>query len=179
MGFTFWDISKNVVHNTCERKNRGLSISQPPPKKKKKKKAMQSADELDALRQTVETALLQELDKAGKIASTAEFAKQNGFDHNLVVGVVKKFESHGLISSEVINYNAIELTPEGQEALAHGSPEARLWQFIDPVNGIPKAVAEVRTPQTNIFFFGPLFAMLTQHVNIRNNPLAKLASLRR
>lgn len=77
--------------------------------------------------------------KAGKsIESTYAFAQQNSLDHLLVVGIVKSLDAKEVAKITQREFNETTLTAAGQEAVAKGSPEARIWTALGD-NKVPQS----------------------------------------
>lgn len=69
--------------------------------------------------------------KAGKVVeSTYKYALTHGLDHLLVVGVVKSLDAKEVAKIAQIEFTETTLTVSGKEAVANGSPEARIWHKL-------------------------------------------------
>ncbi|KAL6054129.1 phenylalanine--tRNA ligase [Balamuthia mandrillaris] len=82
----------------------------------------------------LESLVLQRLDKEGEIPSSQAFAEEHGCEHDLLVGALKSLEVYELVSLVLEASELKVLTPFGEEVLAKGSPEARLWHAV-PAGG--------------------------------------------
>eukprot|EP01052_Picozoa_sp_SAG31_P020005 SAG31_NODE_1484_length_8160_cov_5.766778_3_plen_278_part_00 len=78
----------------------------------------------------METSVLSALE-AGNIADSADFAAANGFDHmQLVDKCLKRMEAAEKIVREKKTTDGFKPTPDGEECLALGSPEFRVWSAL-------------------------------------------------
>lgn len=69
--------------------------------------------------------------KAGKtVDSTYKYALTHALDHLLVVGIVKSLDAKEVAKITQIEFTESSLTALGQDAVANGSPEARIWHKL-------------------------------------------------
>uniref|UniRef100_A0A915LVN2 phenylalanine--tRNA ligase n=1 Tax=Meloidogyne javanica TaxID=6303 RepID=A0A915LVN2_MELJA len=79
-----------------------------------------------------------------------ELAEQLNIDHQKVVGAIKSLQSHEeLVDVKEIKISKLQLTPEGEQVLAEGSHEYRVFDLVGE-QGVPKAIIDVRES------FGPI-----------------------
>jgi len=81
--------------------------------------------------QDLPTRVLQELDKAGQTDSLQLATSLGVDDVQRVVGAIKSLEALGdVVSAELYQIKRWQLTQEGREVFASGSPEAKLYQLV-------------------------------------------------
>lgn len=84
----------------------------------------------DDQKDTVSKQIVDLLTAGKSIESTYAFALQHTLDHLLVVGVVKSLDAKEVAKITQKEFNETTLTAAGQEAVASGSPEARIWHKL-------------------------------------------------
>eukprot|EP01119_Soliformovum_irregulare_P001986 TRINITY_DN11_c0_g1_i1.p1 TRINITY_DN11_c0_g1~~TRINITY_DN11_c0_g1_i1.p1 ORF type:complete len:496 (-),score=141.12 TRINITY_DN11_c0_g1_i1:58-1545(-) len=91
---------------------------------------------------TVESQLLQTLDKDGTILDSGKWSASIGLKHDdALVGTIMRLNGFELITTEKLEKKYNALTEEGKEIIKIGSPEARVWQAV-PEGGIEKPTLE-------------------------------------
>eukprot|EP01027_Heterolobosea_sp_BB2_P020782 GEZU01029681.1.p1 GENE.GEZU01029681.1~~GEZU01029681.1.p1 ORF type:complete len:525 (-),score=223.16 GEZU01029681.1:240-1814(-) len=92
----------------------------------------------------IESVVLRELDARGEIADSGAFAKEQGVDHQTLVGTLKSLESDNLIATSTQESKVWSLTAEGQKVLSDNqSPEIQIFNMI-PKEGILKSVLDAK-----------------------------------
>ena len=92
----------------------------------------------------VETALLLALKDGGEVESLS-FASERGFDHDVVVNVVKSLHSTGVDMAAFREVTKVQysLTEAGRECAERGSPEAQVRDAVpEGESGVPVAEAK-------------------------------------
>uniref|UniRef100_A0A915ML41 phenylalanine--tRNA ligase n=1 Tax=Meloidogyne javanica TaxID=6303 RepID=A0A915ML41_MELJA len=78
-----------------------------------------------------------------------ELAEQLSIDHQKIVGGIKSLQSHEeLVDVKEIKISKLQLTPEGEQVLAEGSHEYRVFDLVGE-QGVPKAIIDKES-------FGPI-----------------------
>nr|CAD2184625.1 unnamed protein product [Meloidogyne enterolobii] len=78
-----------------------------------------------------------------------ELAEQLNIDHQKIVGAIKSLQSHEeLVDVKEIKISKLQLTPEGEQVLAEGSHEYRVFDLVGE-QGVPKAIIDKES-------FGPI-----------------------
>ncbi|KAG5180894.1 phenylalanine--tRNA ligase [Tribonema minus] len=79
------------------------------------------------------------------IEDTWEFAISGGHDHAALVGALMSLQADAMTASEVRQASFWELTAEGKEVAAYGSPEYQVWKAVPAGDaGISKADLEAQ-----------------------------------
>jgi DNA-binding MarR family transcriptional regulator len=82
-----------------------------------------------------EGALLQHLHSAGEIADSFAYAGALGVEHQALVGLLKSLAADGLVELAPLTTNLLALTKEGEQVVAEGSPEWRLFDAVPSEGG--------------------------------------------
>jgi len=78
--------------------------------------------------------------KHGSIEDTGPWARARGLEHNEALdGALKRLNSYEVLALQTLESRAVALLPDGESALAHGSPEVRVWNALPAEGGISKA----------------------------------------
>lgn len=80
-------------------------------------------------------------DNGGEGVNSGDIAKEKGWKHDILVGVLKKIESLSMIQTKVVEKKLLTLTEEGESVVKEGSSEARTYYAVTP-NGILKTDLE-------------------------------------
>jgi len=87
----------------------------------------------------LEPALLKALQDAGEGAlDSSAFAAERGVPHEDVVGLVRSLLSADMVQAEDVETSGWALTAEGDDFVANGTAEARVYQAV-PADGVPLA----------------------------------------
>eukprot|EP00871_Galdieria_phlegrea_P002007 jgi/Galph1/2807/GphlegSOOS_G1440.1 len=79
----------------------------------------------------MEEAVIKELEKNSVIQDSGEFAKQKGFNHNVLVDtVIKSLVGKEIIQVEPVAHESWLVTKEGQDYAENGSPEFITFQSV-------------------------------------------------
>jgi phenylalanyl-tRNA synthetase alpha chain len=78
----------------------------------------------------LEETVLHLLGGGAEVEDTWAFASDRGIAHQTVVGVVKSLAADNMVELVPLSTNLLELTGEGREVLALGSPEFRVFAAI-------------------------------------------------
>jgi DNA-binding PadR family transcriptional regulator len=154
-----WEIVRKAFG---ERKKTTTKKKKPEPRAEPFRARIPFSDTMEAsssspsegeIRQLIEGELLRTLEATGRVPNSLHFANHFQVDHAVVVSVLKKLESHGVINAVVVEVSSTELTKEGLEVVEAGSPEARLFEAIDAASGTLKADTEVPHHFINFYYF--------------------------
>lgn len=97
--------------------------------------------------------------------NSIEFAQQNNVEHQKVVGAVKSLQSMLLVDAEQVESKRFELTKEGQQIVAEGSHEFRLYSAV-PAGGIEQPALMKCIPDANVGKLGFTKAMSNKWIGI-------------
>eukprot|EP00033_Pygsuia_biforma_P002602 GCRY01002879.1.p1 GENE.GCRY01002879.1~~GCRY01002879.1.p1 ORF type:complete len:491 (-),score=112.82 GCRY01002879.1:22-1494(-) len=92
------------------------------------------------------------MDKNETIANSESWALEHKLDHALVVNAIKSLVAFGLISSNVLTHTSFKVTAEAEDYVAHGSPEAQVFNAI-PEEGISMKDLEKKVGKISKFGF--------------------------
>ena len=98
----------------------------------------------------VEDLVLSTLDGTDKL-NTGSFAAEHSIDHNELCRVILSLRSDAFVETKMVKVKSYTLTKEGDECVASGSPEYKLYQALKAAGGklaikdVPKSVPKVAT----------------------------------
>lgn len=78
------------------------------------------------------------LGEKGEVVDSVALAKEKGWDHNTVYGVIKALEADERATSSGTKIEGWKLTAEGEEYAEKGSPEVLVFQLIKSKGGATK-----------------------------------------
>lgn len=96
--------------------------------------------------ETLERKILDSILADGSIEDTGPWAKKNGLEHDEHLdGALKRLNSYEIVNLKPITHEATVLLPDGEDALAHGAPEVRVFNAVAP-EGTSRAALDEKLP---------------------------------
>jgi phenylalanyl-tRNA synthetase alpha chain len=87
-------------------------------------------------------AVVEHLDKAGGIPDSLEFAKQKGWDHDKLVGVLKSLEAQEQVTNTGTSSQGHKLSDEALSYSKDGSPECQVFALVKGTKDASKDLVE-------------------------------------